>query len=233
MKINEIFNSLSGEVDGFGGQGKPTTFIRLQGCNLPHGCSYCDTPLAQFNDADGKEMTIDEILKQVNMPKVIITGGEPLAQYNNVEELVRRLFAINIPTTIETNGSITVPRNFMGSIYCIARNRLLRIVMDYKLPSSGMEQHMDMEAFELLCSWDVIKFVIGDDDDYARMKELLANNAWEAQIALSPMLDTTGLDSAQGYERARSLAQMMLNDSDLPLGKIRFNLQLHKLLGIK
>ncbi len=232
MRVNEIFDSLSGEVDGFGGQGKPTTFIRLQGCNFPHGgCSYCDSLIAH-NPADKSEfITTDKVLRRINMPKVIITGGEPMIQYDAVEMLVRRLFAVDIPTTIETNGSIVIPRDFTDSNYCIARKRLLRIVMDYKLPSSGMEKFMDMEAFKLLRSWDVIKFVIADETDYEQMKELLGSHLWEAQIAISPVLDDSALDTAQKYELARKLALIMLQDPDLR--NAQFSLQLHKLLGVK
>ena len=115
MRVNEIFDSLQGETDGFGGQGKPTTFIRLQGCNLPTPCSYCDT--AEAFGSGGMEMTIDEIIKRINMPKVTITGGEPLMQFDDVTELVRRLIELNIPTTIETNGSIQVPVRFPGIDY--------------------------------------------------------------------------------------------------------------------
>lgn len=235
MQVNEIFDSLSGEQDGFGGQGKPTTFIRLQGCNFwPQHCSYCDS-LPAASSKDSTEMTIDEILERINMPKVIITGGEPLAQYNDVAELVRQLLGMNIPISIETNGSLVVPHDFPGILYLQGKAERLRIVMDYKLLSSGMSKFMDPKAFESLSSMDVIKFVIGDDVDYARMKELLANNSWVAQIAISPVL------SAQNRRRpgaflesldvARELAQKMLNDPDLHAAQ--FNLQIHKLLGVK
>ncbi len=230
MKVNEIFDSLQGEQDGFGGQGKPTTFIRLQGCNLPTPCSYCDTAIA-FHAAHGKEMSISEITQRVNMPKVTITGGEPLAQYNDVMELVRRLLVRDIPTTIETNGSILVPETLPCFPYRSARAVLLRIVMDYKLPSSGMERYMDMEAFNLLHVQDVIKFVISDGIDYKRMKVLLAEKNWQAQIVVSPMLTNAGLDTSQGYEHASKLASIMLNDPDMH--NVQFNLQLHKLLGVK
>lgn len=226
MLVHEIFDSLSGEVDGYGGQGKPTTFIRLQGCNLPQGCDYCDSKATRSTVGRGTELNLEEVIQQVSMPKVIITGGEPLVQYDEVEELVRRFFAIDLPVTIETNGSIMVPHDFTGSNYCIARERCLRIVMDYKLPYSGMEDYMDPIAFAFLCRWDVIKFVIANNVDYTRMKKLLVDNTWLAQIVISPTLG-----GMEDLPSAQVLAQKMLDDPDLR--NAQFSLQLHKLLGVK
>ena len=228
MKVNEIFDSLSGEIDGFGGQGRPTTFIRLQGCNFsPDGCSYCDSPMAK-RLCGGQELSVDDVMRSVNMPKVIITGGEPLMQCIEVIELIRKLLTKNIPTTIETNGSIQIPRDFPTPHQGAARVEYLRIVMDYKLPSSGMKQRMDPEAHYLLSSLDVIKFVIATREDYDYMKSLLVDDAysrWDAQIAISPMLKNNELEDAQW------LAQKMIEDPYLR--DAQFSLQTHKLLGIR
>lgn len=226
MRINEIFDSLSGEVDGYGGQGKPTTFIRLQGCNLPRGCVYCDSKETHSSVNRGIEMSLNYIMSEVNMPKVIITGGEPLAQYSDVRELARRFSAKSIPVTIETNGSIIVPFDFMGSNSYITRKAFLRIVMDYKLPCSGMEDYMEPVAFALLSSRDVIKFVVTNNVDYARMKKLLSTRSWLAQIAISPPFG-----GIEDLPSAQVLAQKMLDDPDLR--NAQFSLQLHKLLGVK
>ena len=59
LKINEIFKSIQGESTRMG---IPCTFIRLTYCNLR--CSYCDTEYA-FHE--GKDMTIDEILKEIEL----------------------------------------------------------------------------------------------------------------------------------------------------------------------
>ncbi|KKL26442.1 hypothetical protein LCGC14_2395250 [marine sediment metagenome] len=226
MLVHEIFDSLSGEIDGFGGQGKPTTFIRLQGCNLPRGCAYCDSKETHQSFNRGRELTLAAVMSYVTMPKVIITGGEPLVQYNDVVELVRLFSALITPVTIETNGSIVVPHNFIGPNYYVARKAYLRIVMDYKLPRSGMEDYMEPAAFMELYPWDVIKFVIDGDVDYARMKELLSNNMWRAQIVISP-----SFGGMEDLPSAQVLAQKMLDDPDLR--NAQFSLQMHKLLGVK
>lgn len=226
MLVHEIFDSLSGEADGFGGQGKPTTFIRLQGCNLPQGCTYCDSKESHSSVNHGTEMSLNHVMSAVNMSKVIITGGEPLVQYDDVARLIRKLFDRGISVTVETNGSIVVPYSFPGANYTTTRIEHLRIVMDYKLPFSGMEGFMELNAFNALKPWDVIKFVVTNDADYKRMKKLLTDNSWAAQIVISP-----SFGGMEDLPSAQVLAQKMLDDPDLR--SAQFSLQLHKLLGVK
>ena len=70
--VNEIFDSIDGEGKT---AGQLASFIRLCGCNLR--CSYCDTTYAF---TEGKDMDVDDIVKQVSYPHVTLTGGEPLCQ---------------------------------------------------------------------------------------------------------------------------------------------------------
>ena len=49
----------------------------------------------------------------------------------------------------------------------------LRWTMDYKLPSSNMEETMCLENMEELKPWDVVKFVIGSEEDLIRAKEII------------------------------------------------------------
>ena len=95
--INEIFYSLQGEGIY---AGRPANFIRLSGCNMV--CSYCDT-----NHKPNTEMTLDEILKQLNNLNrtVVLTGGEPTV--HNLEQLMTALHESNCIIHIETNGSRT------------------------------------------------------------------------------------------------------------------------------
>ena len=91
MRIHSIFKSINGEVNKYH-QGSICIFIRLAGCSLR--CKYCDTVQAQSPDS-GKEMNIDEIINEVvkfkNCYRITITGGEPLLQEAELEELVDRL----------------------------------------------------------------------------------------------------------------------------------------------
>ena len=79
LNINEIFYSLQGEGAR---AGKPSIFIRLQGCKAKHICHSagikCDT---EFET--GKEWNINDIktyIKKYNCNWIVWTGGEPLDQ---------------------------------------------------------------------------------------------------------------------------------------------------------
>src|SRR5215472_13753819 len=98
LRVNETFVSIQGEGSLIG---SPAFFIRLDGC--PLRCAWCDTPYALAGDA-GAERTIDELADLAgDMRRVVITGGEPLAQ--DVGPLVARLTPRH-HVTIETSGTI-------------------------------------------------------------------------------------------------------------------------------
>lgn len=98
--ISEIFTSIQGEGDVIG---RPSNFIRLAGCHLR--CVWCDTKYA-WHKYDGKLMSIDEILSEIDQRVTIttITGGEPLLQ--NITPLVERLKELGHKVVVETSGTI-------------------------------------------------------------------------------------------------------------------------------
>jgi len=218
MHISEIFTSLSGELDGFNNQGGLATFIRLQGCNL--GCTWCDTKrTVDIYTGYSIEMSVADVIEQCTAKHIIITGGEPLLQMEEVSQLVDELGAYSGNPhliTIETNGSIPITIDPARAKYAF-----LRFVVDYKLDSSGMNQVMRPEIFENLYSLDVIKFVIKDLPDYRQAKEIVWKNQWTAKKVFSPIL--------QG-KWAPCLATKMINDK---LEGVTLALQWHKLLGLK
>ena len=98
LRVNETFVSIQGEGSLIG---SPAFFIRLDGC--PLRCAWCDTPYALAGDT-GTERTIDELADLAgDVRRVVITGGEPLAQ--DVGPLVARLTPRH-HVTIETSGTI-------------------------------------------------------------------------------------------------------------------------------
>jgi len=215
LYVQAIFNSLDGEVNGFQGSGQLCTFIRLKGCNLT--CKYCDTNYAQ-KVKDDAETSIDDILSWPDMlEKVTITGGEPLLQ-KGTEVLIYKLLQKGVKVTVETNG--TFP------IFNTPEDYNLRFVVDYKLPSSGMEDKMKSEVFIELRSCDVVKFVIADFADYYIARGLATNKEWsKAKRVFSPAVvdqhDYTGWPAI--------LAQMMIQDAKI-LGDVQYSLQVHKVL---
>jgi len=160
IKINEIFTSIDGEVNRYG-QGGLTTFIRLAGCNLR--CSYCDTKQAQAMDA-GIDMTIDEIISQIKTPKITITGGEPLCQRTELIELMDALCFTGTKITIETNGSLKIPYNY------ISHPDLVGWVVDYKF--EYLHQMMFCNFYNAGKN-DWIKFVIDSEEQYFDATEIL------------------------------------------------------------
>lgn len=217
MNINEIFTSLSGEPDGFSNQGGLATFVRLQGCNL--ACTWCDTQDAIETEGYSTKMDVKEVAEQCTNKHVLITGGEPLLQLEEVTQLIdllcpdgRREHLV----TIETNGSIPLTIDPAHDRY-----ETLRWVVDYKLDSSGMSEYMLPEVFGCLFELDVIKFVMKDLPDYRQAKELICKNQWSAKKVFSPI--------AYGDWPA-VLAREMIKDK---LEDATLSLQLHRLLDVK
>ena len=75
MRISEIYASIQGETQY---AGLPCTLVRTTGCDLR--CVYCDTTYAFVG---GRDMSLEEILaevKRLQLPFVLLTGGEPMLQ---------------------------------------------------------------------------------------------------------------------------------------------------------
>ena len=86
--------------------GMPMCFVRTFGCD--YNCSWCDTQYAR----KGKyiELGVEEIAKKVvetNCDHMVITGGNPLLQSKEVEELLRCLSGKHIRTMLATQGSFS------------------------------------------------------------------------------------------------------------------------------
>lgn len=218
MYVNEIFTSLSGEPDCWNNKGGLATFVRLQCCNLK--CTWCDTKDALPRKSDTK-MSIEEVATQCTSKHIIITGGEPLLQLKEVNELVKLLCPYGRKEhliTIETNGAIPITIDPAR-----ARYETLRYAVDYKLDSSGMNRFMIQETFDSLSSLDIIKFVMKDLQDYRQaVKTLYLNPDWLPRKVFSPV----GVKGAWPV----TLATTMISDK---LEGVTLSLQLHKQLYLK
>ncbi len=101
-RLFEIFTSVEGEGILYGTK---TLFVRFAGC--PYSCFYCDTLDALPIDS-GNEYSINEVCDlidknlQENTYKVNFTGGEPLIQYEAVNEIAKYVKAKGIPTYLES-----------------------------------------------------------------------------------------------------------------------------------
>jgi 7-carboxy-7-deazaguanine synthase len=186
-------------------QGKCCLFIRLAGCNL--NCHWCDT---EYSRSGGKEMSLDTILEQVwclNPQYVCITGGEPLIQARELEPLVTSLHKRGALIDIETNGTYAFTRLQPYASIC----------MDVKCPSSG--EKSDLALLEAIRPQDSVKFVLKDETDCRYALQIIETHRIAGEIFFSPV---TGCNYA-------IIAQFILANN-LP---VRFQLQLHKIIGVK
>ena len=195
FKIAESFVSINGEGKK---AGRLAMFIRLRGCNL--NCSYCDTKWAISKKGDAELMTAPEtaqMVKEAGVELVTLTGGEPLLD-ENISGLI---------------GSIPI-RPWRE------RDARLSMTMDYKLPSSGMEESMCLENMEELKPWDVVKFVIGTREDLERAKEITDRFSLceRAIVYFSPVF---------GALLPEEIVEFM---KEHKLNKVRFQIQIHKVV---
>lgn len=105
MKIIEIFHSLQGEGPW---TGRPCTFVRLSGCVRPY-CLWCDTRYAL---SGGKEMQVNEVMSRIEAlecASVVITGGEPFMQKDEVVLLHKVLIEKGFSVQYETSGKAGIP----------------------------------------------------------------------------------------------------------------------------
>lgn len=210
IKVVEIFKSIDGEGSR---AGLPCTFLRLQSCNLR--CSYCDSRYACEGD-DYTVMTDKEVVQQIEdfgIPAVTVTGGEPLlfdSAYNVIEALAAKGYWVNI----ETNGSI-----HLGKIKEICRRvGNVMITMDWKCKSSNMSDRMCKQNLSYLNENDVLKFVVGTDEDLQQMKDLLNTENIKAAVYVSPVF---------GEIDPKHIVQFLLDNK---LYNVKIQLQLHKFI---
>lgn len=201
LKVCEIFTSIQGESTY---AGWPCLFVRLTGCNLR--CTYCDTKYAYYN---GYDMPIDDIVNNAlgsDIKLVEITGGEPLLQ-SKTKTLINRLLDCGLKVLIETNGSVSID----------GVNDRAIIIMDVKVPSSGMSDRMCYDNFKLLNPHSEVKFVIGNERDFLWSKKLVLKNNLDSKV-------TVLMSPAFGILEPARLVDWIISERL----NIRINLQLHK-----
>lgn len=203
LRITEIFLSIQGESTTVG---LPTVFVRTTGC--PLRCGYCDTAYAF---SGGTTMSLADILERVHafgVPRVTVTGGEPLAQPATLE-LMRNLCDAGIAVSLETSGALDVSG---------VDTRVMKVI-DIKTPDSGEVERNLWRNLAMLAPPDQLKFVICSRADYEWSRTALARGDMPrgVEILFSPSHDTLP---------ARELADWIIADR-LP---VRLQMQLHKLL---
>lgn len=205
MKVVEIFNSIEGEGIRAGYR---CTFIRLYGCNL--NCSYCDTRYG-CEENNYAVMSIEEIIKKVSTydcNMITITGGEPMI-HPGIKNLVRALCRLDYKINIETNGTIERSIDFPKSI---------TFTMDYKCPTSKMEDKMSLENVDSLLATDVLKFVVGCKDDLNKALQITESMNSVPTIYISPVFGNIELEDIVNYMNTHCINNW------------RLQVQLHKII---
>jgi 7-carboxy-7-deazaguanine synthase len=203
LRITEIFLSLQGEsVES----GWPTVFVRLTGC--PLRCRYCDTAYAFHGGTLMSLEAIEERVRSHGVPRVCVTGGEPLGQ-PAVHDLLRRLCDAGYGVVLETGGALSIAG---------VDPRVVR-VLDFKTPGSGEEGRNLYANVAALRPADQVKIVLTDRTDYLWALDLVRRHrlAERATVWFSP---------AWGALDPRRLAAWILEDR----APVRLQLQIHKIL---
>ena len=208
--VAEKFVSINGEGTR---AGELAVFIRFRKCNL--SCSYCDTRWANSDCTPAEFLTAEELCGYVastGVKNVTLTGGEPLLQ-TNIYKLIKMLITNGCRVEIETNGSIPL-KELSSQQYRPV------FTMDYKLPSSCMEDFMCTENFLCLRPEDTVKFVAGSIDDLERAAELIRNyNLTElCHVYFSPVFGSINPEEIVNFMKERRL------------NNVRLQLQLHKFI---
>ena len=215
-KVVEIFDSIDGEGKR---TGQPVSFVRLAGCNLR--CSYCDTLYALFNEekpCEYKEMTAEEIFEKVNQNyrRITLTGGEPLIA-EGVKDLIKLFSDRGFEVNIETNGACDTEK------FDVAENVFFTV--DYKLLSSGMSDKMLWKNYLSLKPRDVIKFVVGSDEDAAQMIDIMGKLKKYYEE-----MPNVFVGAVYGKYDIKKLVDLIMKNPELSDAKVQ--IQLHKYIGV-
>jgi len=203
MQINEIFKSIQGEGPNFG---KPAIFLRTAQCNLK--CTWCDTKYTwDWKNYDYtkevKEMTLEEIKERIldlEIKHLVITGGEPLLQQDDLADLLSFLKP-DFYVEIETNCTI-LP------------NKMLTDLVDQwnvspKTQNSGnpLELYENNECYYFFANQQncFFKYVVENESDIPEIKKFVTKyNIPENHVQLMTQASTKEEISA----REKSISEL-------------------------
>ena len=156
--VSEIFSSIQGEGTY---SGSPATFIRLFGCVPPY-CDFCDSKYAWIDKENNSyKYSIKNIVKVVKSFKndhIVLTGGEPFAQKDEIYDLINALVGVSndVSLQIETSGkckiddskilyavNITMSPKIYNGKFKVYSSKTLMLADDYKFVI-GSQEEMDL-----------------------------------------------------------------------------------------
>lgn len=197
LRVCELFGpTIQGEGQ-FAGQ--QSFFVRTTGCNLR--CvfkdSICDTAYSSFNPDkplyDSEEKLI-EAFKELskNNPRinhVVITGGEPLMQKDDLKEFLIDIFKIRKDwiITIETNGSLpivdTLSKEYKIGLYSVSPKLSTSVDHECRFITKEQAEHHDKTRINYKNLFNVItsgipyqfKFVYSGPECAQEIKDIYNN----------------------------------------------------------
>ena len=187
--------------------GLPALLIRFAGCNL--ACRYCDTKYACTES--GAIRTADEMLVEIEatrLPRVLLTGGEPLLQREAVQELAAGCRERGVAVVLETNGTLPIA----------GLSDWIEKVVDVKVPGAGATLPFLVDNLGRLAPRDQLKFVLTDRRDYEFARGFLRDH--DAILDPERVLFSTVWE----HLKPATLSSWLLADG-LP---VRFHIQIHK-----
>lgn len=101
LQVHSIFKTIQGEGPFCG---VPCVFVRLAGCNLQ--CPACDTQYTDNRDRMTAGAVLDAVKAFRQSGLVVITGGEPFRQADQLAELFGELCGAGYYVQVETNGTL-------------------------------------------------------------------------------------------------------------------------------
>ena len=126
----------------------------------------------------------------------------------NLKRLLASLHKRGIIIDIETNGTVDFTRFQPYASIC----------MDVKCPSSG--EQSDLSLLAKIRPQDSVKFVVKDEADCRYAQEIMRSHRIAGEIFFSPVF---------GYGLFRPISRFILTNN-LP---VRFQVQLHKIIGVQ
>ena len=176
LVVSEVFGpTWQGEGPSLG---RRAGFVRLGRCNL--ACTFCDTPYTwRWTDHDPavelRTAAVDDVVTELlvmEVPLVVVTGGEPLLQQSHLPPLLRPLRARGIDIEIETAGTLAPTPEIVELV--------TRFNVSPKLANSGndLERRRRPEVLQALQATGraAFKFVALDAADLDEIQELVDAN---------------------------------------------------------
>jgi len=187
FNVNEIFGPT---IQGEGPHtGQLVSFFRVAGCNL--SCVWCDTPYSwdweryDRNEESHKQSVTDvaEALTQLGANRIVMTGGEPMAQQRNIP-LLYALTGLKID--VETNGTMMPKDDTIEAVdlFCVSP----------KLAHAGDPEEMRLKP-EVLAKFAelskvgkaMFKFVAEKEEDFAEIETFIeAGNIPQEAVWIMP-----------------------------------------------